>query len=678
MTAPTHVQAGQVWLGRYTDDAHTGYLDVLGVMAPSSLAIIDRKVVTGPTDPDADRYISSWIIDSFAGGGQVEEMNVQQHGDRYWTGFGATRFPRQIALGHLVHEERPSWADADTEAFALGDVYAESTGRARTFYAAFGVEFGGYNASTGAWYDKSGTDLAFEPVRPGVPFKGTGSNTYLFVPFGHGNGYAIISEGAAGEPNITNVADDSTHPGAVAFCPWDNKLYAIDGVGQLWSTLDGSTWVKVQSNVASDLILDGSREPRTLVVGVNKVGDPTLFIVTDMDVWAYDSGSGLLHLTNINDSGDPDFGRDAIMWRAGEDLWIAYGMDTLRITGSMTPVPNMGISRDDGVPARYRGHIVSFAKTNESLWALVAGAAAPIAQENVVEAGAGGGELTVPDGSTYATIYEWNGSGWHGLWASERDDNTPNWMVASRLSSDRRVWWGGSDGFLRNFKVRSPFRTPWQGFSSGIDEYAVTVDLESSRFDGGMTAFDKIAEGAVIDLRHATALETVQINYRTNADWLADGSDPGYPHLLGTATEPDMTYFPFNPNGDEFAEGQVFNWLQYRWRLRRRTEGSGAELLTPIIRSFSTHYIQRPQDVKAFTWRISLPPEAFIGHGGASLKDRLDDLIESRELLCLVHGDRQYRGYLSSVTGGDALGPDPQGERTIAFLEIPTKDHLNG
>lgn len=683
---PSKITDDRVWIGRHSDLTKDGYLQTIGVMSPSELAVFDRKAILGDATADTDLYTSSYIFNSALGGAQVEEMNVSMHTDRIWTGFAETRFVKQFALPPLVHTSQPD--DAEGTAYPLGDVYLETNNLVSTFYAAFGLDVHGYNENTGTWHDASVEPLDFAPVRRGCSFRGRGTEVRLFVPFGS-HGYATISEVALGTPTVINVAKNDSPgtvgegpetnsgvPGAVDFCVWDNKIYALAHNGQLWWSLTGNAddWHFVLDEVEEPMAIDRSRVARCLVVGVNKIGDPTLFVVTDQDLWAFDAAAGVLHMTNFNELDHPDFGLDAVQWRAGEDLWIAYGMDVIRYTSTGVPAPDSGLTRDDGLPIHLRGHITSFAKTAQSLYVCVQGSPVDVEDEMISDPTAyQDDQMYFPNGGAYASIHVWTGTGWHGVWQSSTNDYSVNWMVNSRVRTGRRIWWGSTDGYMRSFRVRAPFHAPYQGFVAGIDEFAERGIIELPRFDAGMSAFQKIGTDVSIDMRVANSSDSFDIMYRTNADLTASGSDPGYPHLLGTATAPDLTFFSFNPDGDNFAEGQIFNWIQFAFPMRRRIGGGNPEAYTPIMRSFVMHYIKRPQNVTAFSWVILLPPESFSGSGTNKITTRLTDLVQADQLLVLVHRGRRYRGYLSGVAGNENFGADPNGVRRLSFLEIPSK-----
>lgn len=683
---PSKITDDRVWIGRFTDRTKDGYLQTIGVMSPQELAVFDRKAILGDATADTDLYTSSYIFNNAGGGAQVEEMNVAMHADRIWTGFAETRFQKQFALPPLVTASRPD--DATGSAYPLGDVYLESNNRVSTFYAAFGLDVHGRNEESGTWYPASIEPLESAPVRRGCSFRGRGAEVRLFVPLGD-TGYATISEAAPGTPTVINVAQTGTPgtvgegpetndgaPGAVDFCVWDNKIYAIASDGQLWWSLTGNAddWHFVLDEVEEPLALDQSRIPRCLVVGVNKIGDPTLYVVSDQDLWAFDAVAGILHLTNFNELDHPDFGLDAVQWRAGEDLWVAYGMDVIRYTSTGVPAPDSGLTRDDGLPIHLRGHITSFAKTAQTLYALVQGAPVDVEDEMISDPALyEDDQMYYPNAGAFSSIHLWTGTGWHGVWQSATSEHQANWMINSRVRNGRRIWWGSSDGFLRSFRVRAPFHAPYQGFLAGIDEFAETGIIELPRFDAGMSAFQKIGTDVSVDMRLATIQEVFDIKYRTNADLTASGADPGYPHLLGSVTTPDLTYFSFNPNGDNFAEGQIFNWIQFAFEMRRRTGGDTPERFTPIMRNFVMHYIKRPQNVRAFSWVILLPPESFSGSGTNKITNRLADLVQAGELLAMVHRGRIYRGYLSGVAGNENFGADPNGVRRLSFLEIPPK-----
>jgi sugar lactone lactonase YvrE len=323
----------------------------------SQLGIFARKFIVGDAQFDSDDYLSAWIISNLSGGIGIEDSDEGADTTRLWFGIMDTRSPRMICLPPLVHEPTSPQAGA---ARPIGVVGTQ-------FYLAFDNDAYGWDDSDASWHPTANA-LGGAPVNKAVAFDGR-----VWIPLG-ANGIDFVTETTPASGTLTVDTTRAT-PLAAALAVWNNTLYALETDGDLWSLAVGSTtWAEVQNSLGTTLKINTSETPKNLVTYFDRSGEPTLWAITDRAAYQYYEPAVEWRMSNIQFPPHPDFGRSACVWRTGEDLWIAAGMDVVRQTTGNAIVPlGSGLSRDQGVPQEYRGTIVDLQPEISHLFALVGG-----------------------------------------------------------------------------------------------------------------------------------------------------------------------------------------------------------------------------------------------------------------------------------------------------------------
>jgi tripartite motif-containing protein 71 len=321
----------------------------------SQLGIYDRKFIVGDAQFDSDSYQSAVIYSDLSGGIGIEDSDEGADTTRFWFGVMDTRSPRMIGLPPLVSTPTPPQAGACRPLGVIGT----------QFYACFDDDAYGWNDTTGAWH-ATVNDLDFAPVNKPVAFDGR-----VWIPQG-ANGIRSVTETTAASGALTEANITAT-PEAVALCIWNNKLYALATDGDLWVLPQGTTtWATVTNSAAAQLRLNTSETPKNLASYFNRAGEPTLWAITDRAAYQFYETAVEWRPSNIAFPPHPDFGRSVAVWRTGEDLWIAAGLDIVRQTTGNAIVPlASGVSRDQGVPQEYRGTTLDICPEISSLYCLV-------------------------------------------------------------------------------------------------------------------------------------------------------------------------------------------------------------------------------------------------------------------------------------------------------------------
>lgn len=379
-TANTRVRS--VWLGKYNTNDERGWYPITPQSRFNQLFIFTRKTTQGDATKDSDDFISSWIISDLSGGGQVEDYNEGAESGRFWYAFADTRSPGIITLPPLVSSTRPN--------SNCSSCYPLEDGNDSIAYDAFNEsgtwKVWGFNESTDAYDYNAGTGVALgsAPVGKSVRFDGV-----IYVPRGttSGGGYSRIT-GSAGTPTVTQVsgsadpttASPTSAPRPVAFCVYDNKLWALTATGGIaYHTLTqkdagANAWSWPYGATTTDFPqIDSSAIPYALIVFPDKNGVESIYAKTSRGVYIFDDTFPRWIASDIHFPPHPDINQAAAVWRPGERLHLGVGLDNFAYTAANVIVPFSGLSRDHGLPQEYRGAILDLESSLDSLYAIVGG-----------------------------------------------------------------------------------------------------------------------------------------------------------------------------------------------------------------------------------------------------------------------------------------------------------------
>ena len=257
--------------------------------------------------------------------------------------------------------------------------------------------------------------------------------------------------------------------------------------------------------------------------------------------------------------------------------------------------------------------------------------------------------------NAYPSLLGWNGVGWHPFWAGTDTSDVPTWATVSATLDHYRLWWGMDDGNAYYLDLRRTFHNPRQGYLAGVDRFAETGYLLTSKFDASMLGFDKVASHVTVFADNATTDETITIEYSI---------DEGGWEPLGSVTTTGHTHISFG------AAGRVFNTIQFRVTLARGSTVTN----TPVLKALTLLFVKIPQNARSMIFTI-VPSAADLGsygnRTGQKMFTELDDLNDSREFF-----DVQYRGVtyehcrIAGIRGHDNTADDG-GQRTISIIGLP-------
>jgi DNA-binding beta-propeller fold protein YncE len=282
---------------------------------------------------------------------------------------------------------------------------------------------------------------------------------------------------------------------------------------------------------------------------------------------------------------------------------------------------------------------------------------------------------TVASVNAKPTVMYWTGTGWHGAWEGSDDNTQLTWAnvtTTSHTTDGYRLWWGSDDGNVYTMPLRRTFHNPRSGWQAGVDRFAESGYILTSRFDALMTGFYKKASRLVLFVDNATPTERIRVRYRVdyaNSDdtengWTDFSTDGSATYI----TEPGRHILEFGLDASGFSWGERFNYIQFRIDLDRGDD----EYQTPVLHAMVLNYTKIPQQAKTFQMTVPFPKEEWMGRTGKTIREDLEELLRADQYVKLVHQEQTYRGQLSAVAGLTATGLDYEGGATVSFIEIPT------
>jgi hypothetical protein len=611
---------------------------VHGDVQYANLAVFQPHITIGDPTKESDQILSVWIQSDWTGGGQIEKINESSDIQRFRYATAETRYPNMLTLP----PETTTHTSITTHdnAYPIGDYAVAGT---TLYWCSFDEELAYFDTATQEFI-AAGDTLTDIPVNKSIVYDGK-----LWIPQG-ASGYDVWD--GATTTHFTDILP-------VSFVEWDDKLVALETTGQVSTTQA----YNIGWNQRAELILKGDRIPRHLVVWWNQERQPTVFIVTNRDVWAVDFLVPVLYRTGLRFPVHPDHGLGATAWR-DDAMYVSAGVGVhqLSLGGVVSP---MGLDHDDGLPGDLRGAIVDMEPEYNGLLALVQGlgtttfasdtAGIPVVEETMMR----DASMMFPHASLSAksTLQRWTSIGWHTVWESASSNGVPTRVQVSEADGEYRLWWGYA-GLMHSQLLRRSMHNPKQGAQLGIDRFAPSASLQTGRFDANMEAFSKLASNTEVQIDPLSE-GRVDIYCQT---------DMSYPdwNFCGTVSDPGTTLVYFDGNGDGWPEGESFKWMEFRYDLF-----STDPLKTPIIQWITLKFIKIPLQTRS--WTLSIPlqqPEQWEGRGAREMADDLDALASGDRFITFKHRDQTYRVRVSQVIGGDGTGFDLTSDRRVSLIEI--------
>lgn len=589
-----------------------------GVVNVQNLATFQRKTVIGDYTRDSNPVLSTWVMTDWSGGHGVHSLEEGADAARYRFGVINARSPRQLTLPVMA---TPVEGPGGT-CYPLGQIAPNDT-----FYVAFGTDVYEWDEDTDTFTDTT-DNLTGVPTNHAVSYKGM-----LYIPLGSS---FDTYDGAT----VTNETDFD----AVSFSLWDRRLLAIDADGQIWETLDGSTW----TNQGDETLIDPSHSPKHITPFYDRQDFPMPMVITDRGAWAFDPSGPSIYQTELLYPPHRDHGLGVTKWRG--DLFVSVGMGAWKYNGSVQ-APG-GLDRDQGLPDDIRGKIVDLLGEYNGVYALVSGAEYVDEFTETIEFDANDDQWYVTLGAAVSSLHIWTGYGWHCYWVSGSLSGAPTWMEMSSSVDAYRLWFGYGE-YALTMSLPTDFANARALISGETGSFARSGYLETGRFDAGLTSYTKIANSVIVRTSYTSDDRTIQVSYRTED---TDGWT-----VLGTATTSGETLMSF---GDE---GMSFKEIEFRFDLERAEDDVTT---APILDSAVFSFQKTIPSYNSFNIRLDMQAP-YKGNSPEQMQDKIDALIASSRFFTMQYRDRTWRVRIAQGGGNDLIGPgDFRSDRMVSVIEI--------
>lgn len=608
------------------------------------------KVTIGDYTLDSDDILSAWVQSSFQGGMGTLVLREGTTDDQFWDATLETRSPEMLGL--LRDTIRVDGPEDAVNFYPLASFPAS----APSLWGAFDRQLVTFNPAGPSFTDASATLLAAPPVGKAVEWLDA-----LYIPLGPA-GYAAVTAGGT----VTAAAT----PGVVAFAVWDNFLCALCTDGFLRLLNQAGTWEA--DNPA--LQLPSGEQPRGLVRFLNQRQDPTLHLVTNHAVWAYDRDTPRIYPTHLEYPTHPMQGKASCNWR-GDAMFVSVGLGIHRYNGAT--IAAMGPDGRYSLPAGLRGAITDLEPEYNNLIATVAGETGT-GSGAVVEHLRVGEPLYRPPQVTFQTkpvrscILRWTEQGWHKVWESGAASGAPSWALVSSADNAYRLFWGyGGDAYYQDLPL--DFANALTLVQEGSDRFLPGGSLTTGWFDAGMTGFSKLASHVEVELadplENGDPLGLVSVYYQVDGgrDWTH----------LGEATTAGLTVLPFGLGPHpvdpslQFSYGLSFRKIRFRYDISRRVDHPE---WTPLVSSIILKFLKVPLTGQ-LAWQMTIDlTKDYFGDGIDTVRNYLFAAIGATTFVPMIHKGVPYRVRLAQSQGPEPAGPDPRGTITLQVIGLPVPD----
>ena len=632
-----------------------GYYYPVSRPVRSTLAsLYPSKITIGDTTKDSQIYASVIAWSDWRGGIGINRMGGAGEVNRAWYSTCQLRYKNHLVLpGLATASTTPSHSLTDGTIGAINtlsdEVYAFWNGSVSESPKLF--KYNNTNDSWGSALTQSATDQ----VTDSVVFTDAGGTTYLV--FAHydsnGSGYTYSSDGSSWTTDTTD---------AKFLAVWDERLWGISHVGQLWY----ATAIGTEINDAVLPLPDGS--VTALFVARNALGIPIIYAATTQGLFAHNADNAMWEATQMDFPVHPDNGKGSIRWR--DSVYIPSGNGIYKyINGNNAAVITVvGPDRDDGLPSDRRGAIRHAAGSHNELLLGLDARAAPgtIASTSIsYQWQSHQGSTVIASDSGYSTILGYNEMGWEVKWQSSTAGKGFDSIHVSDAYSKYRVWWGHND-IVYFMDLPKDIINP-----SEVSEFAYAESgiHETPWFNAGQSEVKKLALRLKIEAQDLTTNETVKVEYATDyAETYTTAVASLDSSTMGAASG---TYtYTFGSSA-----GTSFRAIKFKLTLGRSTATTtGLEKFeSPDVVSLSLEWRKKLDPKWGHTVDIDLTNE-YKGYEPIDLRKNIISAVESDSLVEFTFrddsgGTRNYYVDVVSAVGLEFTGHDERGSTTLTLVE---------
>ena len=594
-----------------------------GKLVESSLgSIYPQKQITGDYTQDSQPYASVHTWREWTDGIGRDRWGGPEDDKRSWYSECWLRNKNHLLLPPLV----TATADATGAAIPGGMVNLNGNLYAVTGTALTLVKL--YTPGTDTWGASLKT-LAASPYAIGVNGY-IGATEYMGWALAGTNGYTVAT--GAG-PTFTDSAKAANW---LAF--WDDKLWGLSAVGQLWYTLTPG------SGEVNDALLPArtSGLPLGLFVGPDASGEPILYAISNNRLFAHDFANQRFLRLDVAAAGVGNSSPRVATWNG--NIYVGSGSSIIEYSPTKGTIRNIGPDVLDGVPATNNYIVNSILATQ---YALIVGTSSL-------------------DGSVdMAPLLSWDGQGWQVLFV-ETSIVTQDLLVLNGTGVSTRLYFrGAANGKMRSIQFAPDVQNPKQ--ISGYT-YAASAVHKTPWFNAKQEEVAKTLTEIRVDVQDTTANETVKVDIAY--DYAEGAADASYTNL-GTITANGTTSYLI-PNSTT-PSGTDFRAVRIKLTLKNLV-GGGANTSSPDVTSVTLVYRKKLPVKWTHRCRIDLRKE-FGGKTPKELRADLQTAVRVTTKVEFTFRDasgtaRDFYGDIVQATGLENTGLDETGESEITFVEI--------
>ena len=490
------------------------------------------------------------------------------------------------------------------------------------------------------------------------------SNTLTVTRPSHSTTAATHSDGAAVSVGWTTRTTDTKF-----VTTWDERLWGISHVGQLWY----ATVVGTEINDAVLPLPDGSITK--LFVARNAAGLPIIYAATTHGLFAHNSDNAMWEATQMDFPVHPDNGKGTVRWR--DSVYIPSGNGIYKyLNGNNAAVISVvGPDRDDGLPSDRRGAIRYMAGSHNELLVGIDARAAPAtigATSFPYQWVSHHGARVIEPTTGYSSILGYNDMGWEVKWQSATSGRGLDSIHVSDAYSKYRVWWGHRN-IVHFMDLPKDIINPSE---VGDFAYATSGVHETPWFNAGQSEVKKLALRLNVEAQDLTSDEKIWIEYATD---YSESYTDAVKYLDST------TMYAQTGEGDGSSgtytytfgskAGTTFRAIKFRLTLERDdAETTNLEKFnSPDVVSLTLEYRKKIDAKWGHTVDVDLS-NPYKGYEPKDLRANLISAIESSTLVEFTFRDddgltRNYYVDVVSAVGLEFTGYDERGSTTLALVE---------
>jgi hypothetical protein len=519
--AAVNIGPNEIWLGGY-------YFPIKGPVRTANITATPNPVVFGDTSKQTGTQVMSQLdISSYIGGGGKYRGNVNTDIERFYVSQCETRWANVLTLPPRLQS-----SISTTTAPTLGIDFQNNV------YWLVSAS----NKVTKQTGTLAGTSDVYAPA----------ATTFFSrcMCINSGGKLQVIYRTAAPQIEVATSPDGTTWTASggpvanvsdiQAMVTFRDLVYAamIVTAGDPMLTIRSAGAGSVPGNPAGTVPYNVCRDMI--------VYDNSLYLATDRDLWVYDIVNTRWLPTGIQWPRHADSGRMCV--HTDGKLYITLGGPRLvnASIGDPMTVANVGINREDGVPAGDPDQIKAICSDAE--WLMIA--------------------TQATSGSSVAIRASRAGGGWHTVNQNSLGSSALNAMVASQAYSVNRLYLNVGTQ-ISAVDLDNGIYSPLQRTTLEFDSTGVHV---TPWFDFGTEGQDKVHGHVTVRTRGCSANETVSLYYYTDLD---DSSATA----LGTISANGVT--TFKP-GATSGKGFGFRHVRYAFVLAR----GGTATSRPIVEYF--------------------------------------------------------------------------------------------